>query len=170
MKEHVWSAGCSTGEEPYSLAITLYENVPEMLAGDVRVEATDIDSNVLAKAHCGVYQLDRMEGIAQERLRRFFQKGRGSKAGKARVGSALRSIVEFSQLNLMEQWLRKQVDVIFCRNVFIYFDKPTKERLIARFAECLPVGGYLFIGHSESLFKATDQFELIGNTIYRRAR
>jgi chemotaxis protein methyltransferase CheR len=84
------------------------------------------------------------------------------------VSSQIRSLVQFSQLNLMDDWRMPQVDLIFCRNVIIYFDKPTKQRLIERFAEVLPVGGYLFVGHSESLYKTTQRFELVGNTVYRK--
>lgn len=164
----VWSAGCSTGEEPYSIAMTLAESLPQQPAWDVRVHATDIDSQVLAKAASGIYPLERVEGLGPERLRRFLLRGKGAQAGRARVSSQIRSLVQFSQLNLMDDWRMPQVDLIFCRNVIIYFDKQTKQRLIERFAEVLPVGGYLFVGHSESLYKTTQRFELVGNTVYRK--
>lgn len=165
---HVWSAGCSTGEEPYSLAMTLSENIPALSTWDVRIHATDIDSNVLAQASRGVYKMSRVEGIDKQRLRRWFLKGKGAKLGQARMRGSIRQLIAFSQLNLMDQWTMPQVDMIFCRNVLIYFDKAAKERLVSRFADALPTGGFLFIGHSESLYKATDRFELVGNTIYRK--
>ena len=164
----IWSAGCSTGEEPNSLAITVSENLPASPAWDLKIYATDIDSNVLARASRGVYGMSRVEGVDKQRLRRWFLKGKGARTGQARVRESIRQLIEFSQLNLMDQWTMPPVDMIFCRNVIIYFDKPTKERLVSRFADVLPMGGYLFIGHSESLYTTTDRFELVGNTIYRK--
>jgi chemotaxis protein methyltransferase CheR len=163
----VWSAGCSTGEEPYSVAITLGELLPAP-RWDVSVLATDIDSNVLVHAARGVYPLERVKGIPVERLRRWFLKGRGSNEGRAKVRPELQRHVRFEQLNLMEPWSVEPMDAIFCRNVIIYFDKPTKARLVDRFADALRDGGYLFVGHSESLYKVSDRFQLIGNTVYRK--
>ncbi len=165
----IWSAGCSTGEEPYSLAMTLGETVPAHGGWDARILATDIDSNVLAKASSGVYPLDRLKGIPKSRLKRWFMRGKGDSAGFARLKSDARQAIEFGQLNLMENWKHKeQQDMIFCRNVIIYFDKESKAKLVDRYADALVDGGYLFIGHSESLFKITERFELIGNTIYKK--
>jgi chemotaxis protein methyltransferase CheR len=163
----VWSAGCSTGEEPYSVAITL----GELLASpqwDLSVLATDIDSNVLAQAARGVYPMDRVRGIPVDRLRRWFLKGKGANDGKARVRQELQRLVRFEPLNLVEPWSVEPMDAIFCRNVIIYFDKPTKARLVDRFASALRDGGYLLIGHSESLYKVSDRFQLIGSTVYRK--
>ncbi len=166
-KIRIWSAGCSTGEEPYSLAIALRETLP---AGwDARILATDIDSNVLQKAASAVYPAERVNGLPKPRLKRWFLKGKGDHAGMVRLKPEIRQIIRFDQLNLMEGWaLEEPMDVIFCRNVIIYFDKPTKRRLVERYADAMKHDGHLFIGHSESLFKLTDRFELIGNTIYRR--
>ncbi|PLY17044.1 MAG: chemotaxis protein CheR [Sedimenticola sp.] len=163
----VWSSGCSTGEEPYSLAMTLKENVP---AGwQIDLLATDIDSNVLAKAASGIYALDRVTGIPSQRLRRWFVRGKGSKAGYVRLKPEIRQMISFGQLNLMENWsFDEMFDVIFCRNVIIYFDKVSKAGLVERYADNLTADGHLFIGHSESLFKLTERFSLIGHTIYRK--
>ncbi|MCG8427680.1 MAG: protein-glutamate O-methyltransferase [Chromatiales bacterium] len=163
----IWSAGCSTGEEPYSLAMTLKESVPT----DWKIEllATDIDSNVLAKAASGIYQLERVSGIPKTRLRRWFVKGKGKQAGYVRLKPEVRNMIKFGQLNLMEGWsMDAKFDVIFCRNVIIYFDKTSKTQLVNRYADSLTGDGHLFIGHSESLFKVTERFHLIGNTIYQR--
>jgi chemotaxis protein methyltransferase CheR len=166
----IWSAGCSTGEEPYSIAIVLSEHESQLRGWDVRVLASDIDSNVLAQAAAGVYPMTRVEGIERGRLKRHFQRGTGSHAGKVRLKAATRTPIEFRQINLMEQLSIERQDVIFCRNVIIYFDKPSKTALVERFADVLADGGYLIIGHSESLYQITDRFQLVGNTIYRKVR
>lgn len=166
---HIWSAGCSTGEEPYSLAITLREAAAQLSGWNCQITATDIDSNVLATAARGVYAQERVKGIQQARLKRWFFKGRGSNQGLVRVKPVLQEVIQFAQLNLMDEWqMEEPLDVIFCRNVIIYFDKETKTRLVEKYANNLKLGGYLFIGHSESLFKISNRFELIGNTIYRK--
>ncbi|MCP5408360.1 MAG: protein-glutamate O-methyltransferase CheR [Chromatiaceae bacterium] len=165
----IWSSGCSTGEEPYSLAIALQESLPETGGWDVRILATDIDSAVLSKAAEAVYPAERVAGVEQGRLRRWFQRGRGARSGMVRLKPEIRSLVEFYQLNLIQEWaMSEPMDFIFCRNVMIYFDKKTRVKLVERYANNLCDGGYLFIGHSESLFNLTDRFELIGNTIYRK--
>ncbi|QKI89523.1 CheR family methyltransferase [Thiomicrorhabdus xiamenensis] len=166
-KIRVWSAGCSTGEEPYSIAIVLKETVP---AGwDAKVIATDLDSNVVQTGVNGVYNVDRLKGMDLDRKKRWFLKGTGAREGFAKVKKELQDIIEFSQLNLMADWpIRDAIDVIFCRNVVIYFDKPTQARLFDRYADRLPNGGYLFVGHSESLYNVCDRFELLGKTIYRK--
>lgn len=164
----VWSAGCSTGEEPYSLAMTLKEHVP----GDwtVKILATDLDTNVLATASEGIYGYDRLSGVDEQRLRRWFQKGLGHNSNKVRVKQELRQAVHFRRLNLMEDWpMKSGFDFIFCRNVLIYFDRGAKERLIGRYGALLQTGAHLFIGHSESLHQLDTEFQLIGNTIYRKS-
>jgi len=163
-----WSAGCSSGEEPYSLAMVLCESLPEK-GWDARILATDLDSEVVAKAQRGIYTQERVDGIANERLRRWFLRGKGDNHGLVQARQALRERLHFRQLNLMHDWpISGPLDFIFCRNVVIYFDKPTQRVLFDRFADLLPVGGHLFVGHSESLFKVTDRFKLIGKTIYRK--
>jgi len=164
----VWSAGCSTGEEPYSIAMTLAES-GQLSGWDARILATDIDTNVVAKASSGVYGDDRIQGIAPQRLRRWFQRGNGANAGKARVVQPLRDMIAFRQLNLLGPWpMQGPFDIIFCRNVVIYFDKETQRKLFARYADLLAPHGYLYIGHSENLFKISEQFRLLGGTIYKK--
>ena len=166
----VWSAGCSTGEEPYSIAMVLDERQSLYRGWDVQLLASDIDSNVLNQAQRGVYPLQRVEGLAKSRLKSFFQKGKGRQEGKARVRDSLRQRIAFTQINLMEALKVETQDLIFCRNVIIYFDKETKKRLVERFADVLADGGYLFVGHSESLYQVTDRFQLVGNTVYKKVR
>ncbi|MDG6773316.1 protein-glutamate O-methyltransferase CheR [Thiomicrorhabdus sp. ZW0627] len=166
-KIRVWSAGCSTGEEPYSIAITLKESAPE--GWDVKVIATDLDTTVVQTGRAGVYNIDRLKGVSEARKKRWFLKGTGKQDGLVKVKPELQSMIEFGQINLMNEWpLKEQIDVIFCRNVVIYFDKPTQSRLFNRYADLLPSHGHLFIGHSESLYKVCDRFELMGQTIYRK--
>jgi chemotaxis protein methyltransferase CheR len=168
-KIRIWSAGCSTGEEPYSIAIVLKEAVPP--GWDARVLATDLDTNVVQTGQTGVYKMDRLKGVSDERKKRWFLKGSGSREGYVRVKPELQQIIDFGQINLMNEWpIRDAVDVIFCRNVVIYFDKETQARLFDRYANLLPDNGHLFIGHSESLYKVCDRFELLGQTIYRKIR
>lgn len=165
----IWSAGCSTGEEPYSIAMTLREEMPSGAVQDVALLATDIDTNVLANAEEGVYDESRVQSLSRDRLQRWFRRGRGANQSKVKVVPELQALIRFRRLNLMEDWpLRGPLDLIFCRNVVIYFDKPTQRRLFARFAEKLKPGGHLVIGHSETLYNVSDAFELVGRTIYRK--
>ncbi|MCB1770814.1 MAG: protein-glutamate O-methyltransferase CheR [Candidatus Competibacteraceae bacterium] len=164
----IWSAGCSTGEEPYSIAIVLREVLPNV-GWDVKILATDLDSNVLATAERGIYEWSRVKDLSESRLRRWFQKGRNAQAGWVRVAPALRDLITFRQLNLMNDWpMRGPFDLIFCRNVVIYFDKATQAVLFDRYADILVERGHLFVGHSESLFKVTERFIPLGKTIYQR--
>ncbi|GKT11165.1 MAG: chemotaxis protein methyltransferase CheR [Thiomicrorhabdus sp.] len=168
-KIRIWSAGCSTGEEPYSIAVVLKETIPD--GWDAKVIATDLDSNVVQTGMTGVYKIDRLKGVSEERKNRWFLKGEGSKAGFVKTKPELQSIIEFGQLNLMDDWpLKDEIDVIFCRNVVIYFDKPTQSRLFNRYADKLPMDGHLFVGHSESLYKVCDRFNLLGQTIYQKVK
>lgn len=166
----VWSAGCSTGEEAYSIAITLEESLPTVARGDdVLVLASDLDTNVLATASAGVYPASSIENLSAARRKRWFRRGRGANEGTVRVDDALKRRIRFRRLNLMDPWpMGGGFDVIFCRNVVIYFDKPTQRRLFARFAEQLRPGGLLFVGHSETLTGGTDAFEFVGQSSYRR--
>ena len=169
-KIRIWSAGCSTGEEPYSLAITLKETIPDNAGWDVKILATDLDTNVLETGSNGVYSMESVNGISSSVLKRWFNKGKGEKEGLVRASNELRDMIIFKQLNLMGQWPVKQgVDLIICRNVVIYFDKATQSVLFDRYAETLRSDGFLIIGHSENLNGVTDRFKLLGKTIYQRA-
>ncbi|MFZ5444061.1 MAG: CheR family methyltransferase [Myxococcota bacterium] len=164
----IWSAGCSSGEEPYTIAMTLRSC--EIPAGwDVKILATDLDSNILARAASGIYPLARVEPVPEAERRRFFLLGKGEQAGQARVADELRSLVTFRQLNLMEPWpFKGPMDVIFCRNVMIYFDDATRRRLVDRFVQMLAPDGVLMLGHSESLMGAHPQLTSAGRTIFEK--
>ncbi len=167
----VWHAGCSSGEEPYTLAITLQEALQGRGTWDVKQLASDIDTQVLAHAEAGVYDLDRVAPIPQPLLSKYFLRGTGPNSGRVRAKSILRDQIAFRQINLLNSpWpfsAKTQFDIIFCRNVVIYFDKPTQLRLVDRFTQVLRPGGYLFLGHSESLLGISDAFESLGRTIFR---
>ncbi len=165
---NVWSAGCSTGEEPYTIAMTLLQAIPDPKHWDIKILATDIDSNVLKTGSTGVYDAGRVADLDIGLLRRYFKKGSGQNAGKVKVTSDLNQLIQFKQLNLLHDWpMRDKMDYIFCRNVVIYFDKETKASLVDRFANQLQDQGILFMGHSESLYKTSDRFNLLGKTIYQ---
>jgi chemotaxis protein methyltransferase CheR len=167
----VWCAASSTGEEPYSIAMTLCE-VFGTLAPPVQIVATDIDTNVLATAEEGIYSIDRLDKLSAERTRRFFLKGTGGQAGLARVRPELRKMISFRQLNLLgDSWpISGSFDAIFCRNVMIYFDKPTQGKILARFAPLMKPDGLLFAGHSENFLYVSDAFKLRNKTVYQLAR
>jgi chemotaxis protein methyltransferase CheR len=165
----IWSAGCSTGEEPYSIAMTILESLPEPDRWDVRILATDLDSDVLERAKRGVYAPERTQSLSPERLQRFFIE-RPEPGGLYRqIAPEVASLITFKQLNLIHPLpMRGPLDAIFCRNVVIYFDKETQRELFARIARLQRPGDLLFLGHSESLFKVCDSYALIGKTIHRR--
>ncbi len=166
-KLRVWSAGCSSGEEPYSIAMVVRETVPN--DWDVKILATDLDTNMVNKASLGVYDEGRVSGIDKKRLKRWVRNGRGTNSGMIRMSDELRNIITFKQLNLMHGWpFKGPFDFIFCRNVVIYFNKDTQRILFNRFADLLPDMGHIFIGHSESMFNVCDRFKLLGKTIYKK--
>ncbi|HEY9130582.1 MAG TPA: protein-glutamate O-methyltransferase [Dyella sp.] len=166
----IWSAGCSTGEEPYALAMVLAEALEAYGSQvDAKILATDLSPQALEAARKGVYSVDKLAGVSPERLRRWFLRGEGAYSGLACVHPRLRELVTIQPLNLLHDWpMQGPFDAIFCRNVVIYFDKPTKQRLFSRYAGLLPPGGYLFLGHSESMYGLSDDFDLVGRTIYRK--
>ncbi len=161
----IWSAGCSTGPEPYTIGMCLYAAHPELRRWDFRILATDIDTNVLAKAATGVYPEAELNGLITERQRQF---ERGDD-GTVRVPAAVRSLISFKPLNLMNNpWpMKGPFDAIFCRNVAIYFDKPTQGELFGRLGKLIVPEGFLYIGHSENLGSGSEGFRLVGKTIYQ---
>lgn len=164
----IWSSACSTGEEPYSIAMALRDCQPAWAGYDVRVLATDLDTNCVAHARRGVYAEERVRNLPASLVRQHFEPG--PQPGTFSVAQAARSLVTFGQLNLMQPWpIRGPLDVIFCRNVVIYFDKVAQRRLFDRMADLQREGGWLFLGHSETLFKVTTRYELVGRTVYRRS-
>jgi chemotaxis protein methyltransferase CheR len=165
----VWSAGCSTGEEPYSVAVVLKREIRDIERHDVRILATDIDTEVIAKGARGEYPANSIDEVPKT-YREFFQPAEGDRDSEhVQVGRDIRSLVTFRRLNLMESWpFTGNFDAIFCRNVMIYFDGPTKTALIERFTQKLKPGGWLYIGHSESLIGSHPGLRLIGRTTYRR--
>lgn len=165
----IWSAGCSSGEEPYSIAITLHYLGLAAKGWDIEILATDIDSNVLEHAVSGVYSMDQISKVPDQYLQSGFLRGKRESSGKVCIKPEVCDMVKFAQLNLNSNWsLPEPVDIVFCRNVIIYFDKESKKELVSRIAKNLMPGGYLFIGHSESLFGISDRFELVGKTIYQK--
>ncbi len=165
----VWSAGCSTGEEPYSIAMTVAEALPEWQRMDIRILATDLDSEVLARGSAGLYRADRIQPLSPRRRAAFFRATSVDGTPMHQVDPRLQAMITFRQLNLMHALpMSGPLDVIFCRNVVIYFDKDTQRALFERIAKLQRPGDLLFLGHSETLFRVSDAYTLIGKTIYRR--
>ena len=167
----VWCSAASSGEEPYSIAMTLVDAFGSFTP-PVTILATDIDTNVLAKAEAGVYPLERVEKLSADVVKRFFLKGVGEHAGYVRVRPELRAMITFRQVNLLSpDWpVRGPLDAIFCRNVMIYFDKETQLKILQRFVPLLQPDGLLFAGHSESFHNAGHLFRLRGKTVYELAK
>lgn len=165
----VWSCGCASGEEPYSIAMTCIEYFGDV-PGRVEILATDVNTVMLQEGAAGVYDRERAESLSAERRRRFFLNGSGAYADKVKVKENLRQNISFRMLNLMHQaWnIEGTFDAIFCRNVMIYFDKPTQYQILKRFVPLLNRNhGLLFAGHSEAFFNAKDLFTPMGTTTYR---
>ncbi|WP_439602292.1 CheR family methyltransferase [Devosia sp.] len=164
-KLRIWSAGCSTGQEPYTIALSLLSAFPELKRWDFRILATDIDTNVVAKAAGGVYPEAELNGLSRERAALFER----AEAGQVRIPMAVRELIAFKPLNLMSNpWpMKGPFDAVFCRNVAIYFDKKTQGELFARLGAILAPDGFLYIGHSENLGAGGANFRLVGKTIYQ---
>jgi chemotaxis protein methyltransferase CheR len=167
----VWCCAASTGEEPYSIAMTLANAFGSAGSLPPSIVASDVDTNVLTHAAAGIYPQERLSKLGAEDLRRSFLKGAGAHAGYARVRPELRQLITFRRVNLLDgTWpVRGPFDAIFCRNVMIYFDKPTQRRILERLAPLLREDGLLFAGHSESFLHSADLFRLRGNTVYELA-
>jgi chemotaxis protein methyltransferase CheR len=165
----IWSAACSSGEEPYSIAMSLLEESPREAAAQVRIKASDISTRVLERATRGIYPVDRLEGIPAPLLQRYLLRGQSECAGTFRFKNEVRSMIEFEHRNLMDAFPEGYFcSVIFCRNIMIYFDKPTQQSLVQRLSQHLEDGGYLFIGHSESLTNIAHNLEYVCPATYRK--
>ncbi len=160
----IWSAGCSTGQEPYTIGMDLLAAFPELRRWDFKLLATDIDTAVIAKAARGIYPEGELSGLSPERARLFERPGDGT----IRIPGEARDLVSFKPLNLIGPWpMKGPFDAIFCRNVAIYFDKPTQGEVFGRFSKLLAPEAFLYIGHSENLGSGGEGFRLVGKTIYQ---
>lgn len=168
-KLRIWSSACSTGEEPYSLAIALHEAMGSSLdVWNVKILATDLDTEVLNTAKSGVYKDERIESLSEERKNTWFKAGTGNNESMIKVNPKLQNLITFNALNLLEKWPMKGVfDVIVCRNVLIYFDRKTQNDLVSRFTKMLRPNGILMLGHSESIDAKSFGLTLIGKTTFR---
>ena len=166
----IWCSAASTGEEPYSIAMTAVDAF-NSFTPPVSILASDLDTSVLAQGEAGVYPQERVDKLPRETVARFFQKGANAQAGMVRVRPELQRLIAFKRINLLEaNWpVQGPLDAIFCRNVMIYFDKPTQYRILQRFLPLLREDGLLFAGHSESFLHAGDLFRPLGRTVYARA-
>jgi chemotaxis protein methyltransferase CheR len=164
-----WSAGCSSGEEPYSLAMCLLEYFGGGAGHKIKVLATDISTKVLAQARSGVYRAARLEKVPNAMLRKYFHRGYGKQEGYFRVKPLLKEVVQFRRVNLIEPFtFKRPFDLILCRNVMIYFDRSTQAALVNKFYDVLTDGGYMFVGHSETLAGVDHPFTQIKPSIYRK--
>lgn len=164
-----WSAGCSSGEEPYSLAIVLREAIADLDRRDVRILATDISTRILAQARQAVYEHDILGDVPAPLLQKYFSAIRHASAPAYEVCSSVRALVRFARLNLMQAWpMRGPFDAIFCRNVMIYFDRPTREKLVQRYWTLLRPRGHLLIGHAESLSGVAHDFHYVRPAVYQK--
>ena len=161
----IWSAGCSTGEEPYSTAMVIAASLPRVEAEKVRILATDLDTNVLESCRRARYPIDSLENVPAKLRSRFVKE----EDGVAVIDQRVRNLISFKQLNLLHDWpMKGPFDLIFCRNVMIYFDNETRNKLIRRYAGLLKPHGYFYLGHSESLLGQSDLFELESSSTYRK--
>jgi chemotaxis protein methyltransferase CheR len=166
----IWSCASSTGEEPYSIAITILEAMQAKLSEwDVKILATDVDSNVLKHASKGVYDEKSIEDLPEKIKHKYFLRGKGKNIHSVKVNNELKSLITFKHLNLLHDWpMGGPFDVIFCRNVIIYFDKSTQQELFSHYYELLKPGGLLMLGHSENLGEYNQYFSNTGRTTYRK--
>lgn len=165
----IWSAGCSTGQEAYSLAMVLRETISDIKSWDIKILATDLDKQCLAKGKAGVYQMSDLETTPKAIAQKWFKKAGGSGDTLVEAKPELKSLIHFKHLNLINKWpMSGYFDAIFCRNVFIYFEKPLQDKFIDRFSQLQKSGSFLFIGHSETISESISSYALVGQTIYQR--
>lgn len=165
----IWSAACSSGEEPYTIALVTEDFFENLSGWSYRILATDISSRVLVQAERGIYPVERVAKVPKNFLKKYFQKGTGNAAGHVRLKKFLRQRLSFQRFNLMDDFpWRGELDVIFCRNVMIYFNRETQQELVTKFYQALAPGGFLFIGHSESISSLQHQFSQVASTAYQK--
>lgn len=163
----IWSAGCSSGEEPYSIALTLLDMMPDALSHDILILATDIDAEMISRGKAATYNQEQAADIPQELRGIAFEKGKSGP--DCRISECARSLIRFNELNLLGSWpMKGRFDVIFCRNVVIYFDEDTRNEIWGRFAAMMPDSGFLCVGHSERVDADRQPFELVAQTVYRK--
>jgi chemotaxis protein methyltransferase CheR len=161
----IWSAGCSSGEEPYSIAMTMADALHPVEGWDALILATDIDTNMLGRGRAGLYDAEAIKGVPETYRKRFLRRAEG---GRVQMADELQRLIRFKHLNLHGAWpMKGKFDAIFCRNVAIYFDKPTQRNLFNRYADMLNPGGFFYLGHAESLIGMSDRFEVADKTVYR---
>ncbi|MGE5503592.1 MAG: CheR family methyltransferase [Actinomycetota bacterium] len=166
----IWSAGCSSGEEPYSIAMVVADVLKQPEAWDALILATDIDTNMLARGAAGEYDAEAVRNVPETYRKRFIRRIPG-RTDRVQMGDELRRLIRFKRLNLHEPWpMKGKFDAIFCRNVAIYFDKPTQRALFNRYADMLAPGGFFYLGHAESLIGVSDRFEVADKTVYRKIK
>lgn len=169
-KIRIWSAGCSTGEEAYSIAITVCQSVQNLHNYDIKILATDINPNSLDIAAEGIYDTDCIEHLSFDIKKSYFLAGRGKNEGLVKVSDSVRKLVSFHYLNLVEEWpMRIPFDLIFCRNVLIYFTKDLSNLILKRFDDALAPGGYLVLGYTESSFQLPKYYKTVAKTIYKKS-
>ncbi len=172
LNEHrirIWSAGCSSGEEPYSIALFLDKHLPQIKQKDIKILATDISLKMLEKAREGVYNDQSLQSVPSQMLMKNFQTVRVKPFRLRQINESIKKMITFARLNLMSDWpMKGPFNMIFCRNVMIYFDKQTREKLVNKYYEILEQGGYLFIGHSESMAGLNQPFKYVQPAVYRK--
>lgn len=166
----IWSAGCSSGEEAYSIGMTILRSIENYSVWDIKILATDISTDILSRAQMGIYEAEKIKHLPPDIVREFFLRGTGKYEGYYKVKSFLKNLIVFRCLNLAGgvYTFQSRFDFIFCRNVMIYFDRQTQEKIVNRFYNCLENGGYLFIGHSESLNGISTPFKYVRPAVYRK--
>ncbi len=166
----LWSAGCSAGMEAYTMAMTIHETLGDIKNLDIKILATDIDTNILAFAQAGIYPDKEIEKVPASIREKYFTSRVAARGGKEyEVKDSLKNLVSFKRLNLIDEWpMKGPFDIVFCRNVVIYFDKPTQQKLFTKYANILTKGGYLYIGHSETIRGVSERFKYAEKTIYQK--
>lgn len=168
-KFRLWSAACSSGQEPYSIAMVIKKVIPDISSGDYKILATDISTTMLKKARLGVYSKEQLSGVPADMFRRNFDCVGANQDGVYRVKKDICEMIHFSYLNLLKEWpMKGPFHVIFCRNVMIYFDRQTQHELVNRFWDLLEFGGYLFVGHSEGLSAVKHKFQYVRPAVYKK--